>query len=86
MTAEFFEIPLSLPHAAVVSFMFAGAAFLYWTAYNATRTGIHRWRGNRISRAEAPKLFAFNVGLSVFLGFVALAGGLGMAFDLGMKP
>lgn len=86
MTAEFFGIPFSLPHAAVVGFMFAGAAFLFWTAYKATATGIHQWRGNRVSRAEAPKLFAFNVSLSVVLGFVAVAGGLGMAFDLGMKP
>ena len=86
MIGEFFGIAFSLPRAAGVAFLFLRSGFAFWTARKAIRSGVHEWANERIFRADSPGLFAFHVGLTIFLGVIAVAGAVGMAFDLRVEP
>jgi hypothetical protein len=86
VTVRLFGIPFSLPAIVLIGFAIACATFAFWSAHRALKTGVHEWKTGRAVRSKTPKLFAFQVGLVLFLGFMALMTGVVVAFNLGMKP
>ncbi|WP_237488964.1 hypothetical protein [Tsuneonella aeria] len=81
----FFGLEFSIPHFAGIACVALCGVYAFWVFYRAMKTGIHDFR-HRTVRSEEPHMFAFQVGLTAFLGAVAVAGAIVWALDLGMKP
>ena len=81
----FLGVEFSFPYGVGIGFVLLCGCYAFWISYRALKTGVHDFRHVTV-RADTPKLFAFNVALTIFLGIVAFAGAIGWAFDLSMKP
>src|SRR5690606_31273536 len=78
----FFGMALSLPYWAGILFVLLCGCYAFWISYTAIKTGVHEFRQVTV-RSKNPRLFIFQVCLTIFLGVVAFVGAIGWAFDLG---
>jgi hypothetical protein len=86
LTGSFFRIEFSMPQGALVVLLLAGSAYSAWGVYKGWKTGIHSFRGRDTVRADAPRMFAFDMIVTSLVGICAFIGAIILFFDLGVKP